>query len=100
MPKQKHHYELTADPDEIRMLKVEEIINTWRSTGQLWDNEDPSIQKILDEYDELNIKIRPQLSDPLRFFNEDWSDDEIANENNNNPFKTPEEEHHEDDPIP
>ena len=69
---------LDGDPKIRRYAELEEIINEFRVRGRLWaePEEDPEVQKTLDEFDELQKEIHPQISNPLSFHHETWEDED------------------------
>ena len=78
---------LDTNPKRKRLTELEEIIHSWwhGSSGKLWDSDDPYVDEILAERDELFYELNPHLTG-LSFNDmkdEDWEKiDQIVKEEN------------------
>ena len=71
MSKPKHIYTPLDTPNLRRLAEIEDLIQRWRSTGELFLDL-PEVTNTLKEYDDLQNKEHPVLSNPLSFHNENW----------------------------
>lgn len=65
-------------PRADRLRQIEEQINFLAATGRLFDMDDPQINALLDERDEIDREINPHKHDPLKFLKEEqagWEED-------------------------
>ncbi len=66
----KYTHQIEPDLRTMRLDYLDQLISRWAAEGRLFDMDDPRVNEVLDERNELFNQVNPHISDPMRFLGE------------------------------